>query len=392
MKKIAFFTATRAEFGFFIPLLKRVESTEGLEYRLIVSGTHLAPGFGKTIDQIEGRFKIDKRIEMLLDSDSGIGAGKSMALTQISLVEALDELDPDILLVAGDRYESLTAASSATLLGVPVAHFSGGELTFGSIDDPIRHAITKLSHLHFTATQAYRKRVIQMGEAPQRVFNVGEIGLENIENIRLLSKEELQKRLGLAFKKRNLIVTFHPETVKKDSADDFKELLFALKELQDTLVILTRSNADAGGRKINEMIDRFVSETDFAVAFTSLGQQNYLSALQYVDAVVGNSSSGIIEAPSFKTATINIGERQRGRVQAESIINAPAKKDEILSAIKTIYSDSFREKLQKVKNPYEKRGGCDMVIQTLLNHDLNSLIPKGFYDIDFKLPNEGQDG
>ena len=310
MKRICVVTGTRAEYGLLYWLIKEVQADPALELQLIATGMHLSPEFGLTYQEIEREFRIDKKIEMLLSSDSPIGISKSMGLAQISFAEAYAELQPDLIVLLGDRYEIFAAASAAMIARIPIAHLHGGETTEGAFDEAMRHSITKMSHLHFTATEEYRKRVIQLGEAPGRVFNVGGMGIENIERLPLLNKQELEQAIGFKLAEKNLLVTFHPVTWENATArQQFAELLAALDELQHTHIIFTKANSDTGGRVINQMIDDYVAENNHkAVTFTSLGQLRYLSALQFVDAMVGNSSSGLAEAPSFQIGTINIGE------------------------------------------------------------------------------------
>lgn len=383
MRKICVVTGTRAEFGLLQPLIKRIQKDKDLELQLIVTGMHLSPEFGHTIDAIEKEdIFINKKIECLLSSDTSIGVNKAMGLAQISFSEAYSELNPDIVLVLGDRFEIFSAAITAMIMNIPIAHLSGGELTFGAIDDTIRHAITKLSHLHFVATEEFRQRVIQMGEDPKRVFNFGEAGLDNIVDLKLLSKNEFEESINHRLHKKNLLITYHPETRSKNNIADFKETLNALDKLDDTLLIFTKSNADEGGRHINQIIDLYVANnTDKAICFTSLGQLRYLSALQYMDAIVGNTSSGIVEAPSFKLATVNIGDRQRGRTQAENVINCRAKEEEVYAAIQEVYHPTFQEKLSKVINPYGQGNASQRTLEILKTFPLEGLVNKEFVDL-----------
>ena len=301
----------------------KIKAAKKFELQIIATGMHFSSEFGLTYKEIEkDGFSINKKIEMLLSSDSPVAVCKSMGLGLTGFTDVYNDLNPDIILVLGDRYEILMAVCGALIHNIPVAHLHGGELTEGAIDDAMRHSISKMSHLHFTSTEEYRKRVIQLGELPQRVFNVGAIGMDNIKNLKLLSKKELQKELNFTLNKHNLLVTFHPVTLENNTAQEqFQNLLDALDEQKDTNIIFTKANADTYGRIINKMIDEYVlNNSGKAIVFTSMGQLKYLSAMQFVDAVVGNSSSGIIEAPSFKTGTINIGDRQKGRIKALSII------------------------------------------------------------------------
>ncbi len=382
-RKICVVTGTRAEYGLLYWLMKEIESDKDLELQLIVTGMHLSSEFGLTYEAIEKDFKIDKKIEMLLSSDTSIGISKSMGLAQISFAEAYDDLKPDILVVLGDRYEIFSAVSSAMIARTPIAHLHGGETTEGSFDESIRHSITKMSHLHFTATQEYKNRVIQLGEQPNRVFKVGGMGIENIKRLQLLSKKEFEKSIDFKLNKKNILVTFHPVTLEKRTAKkQFQNLLDAIDTLKDTNIIFTKANSDTDGRVINSMIDTYIkNNSDKSLGFTSLGQLRYLSALQYVDAMVGNSSSGLAEAPSFKIATINIGDRQKGRIMATSVISCKNDKKTIIKSFEKIYSKKFINVLKNTKNPYGDGCASSKVISILKEVDLKDILMKKFYDL-----------
>ncbi len=383
MKRICVVTGTRAEYGLLFWLLKEIEADGELQLQLIVTGMHLSPEFGLTYKEIEKEFKIDKKIEMLLSSDTSVGISKSMGLAQISFAESYEELKPDIVVVLGDRYEILSAVSAAMIARIPIAHLHGGETTEGAFDESIRHSITKMSHVHFTATEEYRNRVIQLGEHPSRVFNVGGMGIENIKRLKLLSKDEFEKSIDFQLNKKNILVTFHPVTLENSTAkEQFRELLNAIDELKDTNIIFTKANSDTDGRVINQMIDEFVAKNSHkSVCFTSLGQLRYLSALQFVDAMVGNSSSGLAEAPSFKIGTINIGDRQKGRIKAQSVIDCKRTKDEILKAFDKLYSDDFKDLLKKSRNPYGDGCASNKIIEEIKKVDLLNILKKSFYDL-----------
>nr|WP_272579375.1 UDP-N-acetylglucosamine 2-epimerase [Providencia sp. PROV265] len=387
MRKICVVTATRAEYGLLRCLLEDIQHDPQLELQLISTGTHLSPEFDYTHQQIlDDGFTVNKKIEILLSSDSAVGVSKSMGLAQISFAEAFDELKPDIVVVLGDRYELIPIVSAANIAKIPVAHLSGGEITEGAIDELVRHAVTKLSQLHFTAMEEYTNRVIQMGEPPERVFTVGEIGLDNLLRMKFMSRKEFESAINCQLQERNILFTYHPETTQdiEEIKEDFEKILKGLSQLKNTLIIITKANADVGGRLINKMIDEFVVENpNKAIAFTSLGQLRYLSALQYVDAVIGNSSSGIVEAPSFKLATINIGNRQRGRVRANSVIDISADTEQLLLAINTVYSPEFKSILNSTLNPYGQGNSSKHVIEILKQANLESLKTKPFYDIPF---------
>lgn len=383
MKKICVVTGTRAEYGLLYWLLKEIEADKELELQVIVTGMHLSPEFGLTYKEIEKKFKINKKIEMLLSSDTSVGISKSMGLAQISFAESYDELKPDIVIVLGDRYEVFSATSAAMIGRIPIAHIHGGEKTEGAFDESIRHSITKMSHLHFTATEEYKNRVIQLGEHPNRVFNVGGMGIENIKRLKLLSKDEFEKSIEFKLNKRNILVTFHPVTLENSTAQEqFKELLGAIDELEETNIIFTKANSDTDGRVINKMIDEYVTKNSHkSIVFTSLGQLRYLSALQYVDAVVGNSSSGLAEAPSFRIGTINIGDRQKGRIKASSVIDCEPNKDSILNSFEKLYSKEFQETLKTVTNPYGDGCASKKIVEEIKKTDLNDILKKSFYDV-----------
>lgn len=382
-RKVCVVTGTRAEYGLLYWLLKEIEADKELQLQVIVTGMHLSPEFGLTYKEIEKEFKINKKIEMLLSSDTSVGISKSMGLAQISFAESYDELKPDIVVVLGDRYEIFSATSAAMIAKIPIAHLHGGEKTEGAFDESIRHSITKMSHLHFTATNEYKNRVIQLGEHPSRVFNVGGMGIENIKRLKLLSKDEFEKSIEFKLNSKNILVTFHPVTLENSTAkEQFQQLLDAIDELEDTNIIFTKANSDTDGRVINQMIDEYVTKNSHkSIVFTSLGQLRYLSALQYVDAVVGNSSSGLAEAPSFKIGTINIGDRQKGRIKASSVIDCEPNKDSILKSFEKLYSKEFQNSLINVKNPYGDGCASKRIVEILKNVDLKNILKKSFYDL-----------
>ncbi|MBU2044090.1 MAG: UDP-N-acetylglucosamine 2-epimerase (hydrolyzing) [Candidatus Omnitrophica bacterium] len=388
MKKICFITSSRAEYGLLRPLLREVVGDSDLKSQLIATGMHLESDFGLTYKEIEqDGFSIDEKIEIFLNSDTPVGISKSISLGISGLSEAYDRLKPDIVVVLGDRFEILSAAIAAHIARIPIAHIHGGEVTQGSFDDAFRHSMTKMSHLHFTSTEDYRRRVIQLGESPERVFNVGALGVDNIKGLKLLSKEELEKDLDFKFQKHNLLVTFHPVTLESNTSEgQFKNLLDVLEGLDQTGIILTKSNADVGGRVINKMIDQYVNNnSQKAKAFTSLGNLKYLSTMQLVDAVVGNSSSGIIEALSFKIGTINIGDRQKGRIRAESIIDCEPTKEEIKASFEKLYSKEFQQGLASVVSPYGDGQAAKRINHIFKNFDVKGSLKKAFYDLDFNV-------
>ena len=385
MKKVCVVTGTRAEYGLLRWVMEGMRNSAKLELQLVATGMHLSPEFGLTYQDIEADgFRIDRKIEMLLSSDSPVGVSKSMGLAMIGFADAFAILQPDLLLVLGDRYEIFAAASAAMTARIPIAHLHGGEATEGLIDEPIRHSITKMSHLHFVATEEYRQRVIQLGEDPERVFLVGGVGVDNILELKLLGRETLEASLDFAFGKKNLMVTYHPVTLEKGTAvAQMGELLAALNTLEDTHLIFTMPNADTEGRVLFKMIEEFVAQRPHAKAYTSLGQLRYLSTMAEVDAVVGNSSSGLIETPSFRKGTINIGDRQRGRLKAESVIDCDPTQESILVALGKLYSLDFQRVLCHVRNPYGNGGASASIVRKLEQMQLSGLLKKHFYDLDF---------
>jgi len=383
-RKICVVTGSRAEYGLLYWLMKGIEEVDELELQVLVTGMHLSSEFGQTYREIEkDGFVLDKKVEMLVSSDTPVGISKSIALGISGIADAFEELQPDIVVMLGDRFELLAAASAALVSKIPIAHLHGGETTEGAFDEAIRHSITKMSHLHYTATEDYRKRVIQLGEYPDRVFNVGGLGIDNINKLTLLTEKEFVERVGLELGKRNLIITFHPATLGRGmSGDQFGELLEALDTLENTHLYFTKANADTNGRIINEMIDEYIlTRSQKAVAHTSLGKLVYLSALKYVDGIVGNSSSGLIEGPSFKIGTINIGDRQKGRIRAESVIDCQPDYPSIISALDRLFSNEFKETLPTVRNPYGAGGAAEAVLESLRVTPLDGLVQKSFFDL-----------
>jgi len=384
--KICVITGTRAEYGLLRWVMEGIKDNPNFILQIIATGMHLSPKFGETYKEIESDgFTINRKIDLFLVSDTPVGLAKSTSIGLMGFGEAFDTLSPDLVLVLGDRFEILSAVIAAMFAKIPIAHLHGGELTEGLIDEAVRHSITKCSHLHFVGNEEYRKRVIQLGENPKTVFNVGGLGVDAIRNINLLSKSELENSLGIKFKNKNLLITFHPVTLEKNtSLSQMSELLDALSDLEDTCLIFTMPNADTDGRIIFDLIDSFVSKNVNAHVFTSLGQLRYFSCIAQVDAVVGNSSSGLTEVPSFKKATVNIGNRQKGRIQSDSIINCNPICTDIRDAIKRSYTYQFRNLLLSAENPYGDGGAANRIINILGLVDIDTLINKQFYDLDLK--------
>lgn len=388
MRKICVVTSSRADFGLLTPLLHEINKDSELQLQLIVTGMHLSEEYGLTLKEIEKEFTITKSINILKFNNNAIGISQTMGLTQSLFAEAFEELHPDILVVLGDRFEILSVVTSAMISKIPTAHISGGELTLGAIDESIRHSITKMSQIHFVATKEYKKRVCQLGENPEHVYNFGEAGLDNITQIDLLSKKEFEESINFTLDNKSLLITYHPETLvnKEENKLVFENLLMVVDKLQNTTLIFTKANNDEGGEVINHLCKEFVDKNPHkAKLFDALGQLRYLSALQYIDAVVGNTSSGIVEAPSFKTATINIGNRQQGRTQAISTINCQGSIDSIQKAFEKLYTEEFQTKLLSTTNPYFKKDSSFNTKEVLKNIDLTNIVKKNFYDVEFVL-------
>lgn len=378
MRKIAVFTGTRAEYGLLYWLLKDLQQDSEIELQLLVSAMHLSPEFGMTYQQIEtDGFTITEKVEMLLSSDSAVGTAKSIGLGVLGFADALERMKPDVLVVLGDRFEALAVTQAAMILRIPIAHIHGGEITEGAYDDAIRHAITKLSLLHFTSTEAHRNRVIQLGEHPSRVFNVGAVGLDHLQRSKMFSLAELSASLNFKIEQPYFLVTYHPVTLASEPAKaSFENLLKALDAFPQHQIILTYPNADDGGREIIPLLEAYAKQQPSRVlAIPSLGQKRYLSAVKHAAAVVGNSSSGIIEVPSFKVPTVNIGERQRGRLAAESVFSCPSNTAAIIETLQL----GLKSDLTQVVNPYGKGKASEAILKQLKAADLS--VVKTFYDL-----------
>jgi len=383
-RKICVVTGTRAEYGLLRPLIKGIDESDFLSLQLIVTGAHLSAEFGRTVQEIiDDGFHISRNIEMLLSSDTSVGMTKSLGLGILSFADALSELKPDLLVILGDRYEVFSAASAAMLSRIPIAHLHGGEVTKGAIDEAIRHSITKMSHLHFVATSEYRQRVLQLGENPKNVFCVGGLGVDNILSLDLLPRDELEQQLDFRFLERNILVTFHPVTLTDDKVgiDHLDQLLLALDQLHGTGIIFTLPNADAGGRAFTTKIKNFCSCRSYASWYTSLGQLRYFSCVRQVDCVVGNSSSGLLEIPSFKKPTINIGSRQEGRLKSSSVVDCLPCLDSILESFKLVYSADFQKLLHNSVNPYGEGGAVNSILNVLSTFSLDGILNKEFFDV-----------
>jgi GDP/UDP-N,N'-diacetylbacillosamine 2-epimerase (hydrolysing) len=383
MKKICVITGTRAEYGMLRWLMQGIKDDHELALQVIATGMHLSPEFGLTFREIErDGFFIDRKVEILTSSDTHIGTIKSMGLGLIGFADAFAELKPDLILVLGDRFEIFSAASAALVARIPVAHVHGGELTEGVIDEAFRHSITKMSHLHFVAAESYRRRVMQLGEHPDRIFLVGGLGVESIKRMQLLDKASLEASLDFKFGDKNLLVTFHPVTLEEDTAlVQLGEIFAAIGTLKDTKILFTMPNADPGGRAIMHAIESFVSINPNTRLYSSLGQLRYFSCVAQVDGVIGNSSSGLLEIPSLKKGTINIGNRQQGRLKASSVIDCEPERSSIISALRRLYSSDFQDSLIQVLNPYGDEYSSDKIVSILKKVSLDGIVKKQFYDL-----------
>lgn len=371
MRKIALVTSTRADYGILSRLITMLDMSEDVDFLLLVTGTHLSEKYGMTKTEISQ--KIYKEVDIEIEESPS----HALALAVEKFSSIFKNEHPDLVVLLGDRYEIMGVAQAAMLNNIPIAHLFGGDTTEGAIDEAIRHCITKMSHLHFTSCEAYRTRVIQLGESPDRVYNFGSLAIDNIKHIKLMEKFELETSLGFSFAKRNLLITFHPVTLEGNCTAQIVELLKALDTLTDTNLIFTMPNSDDGSDEISKALKEYAIKRENVKIFTSLGMRRYLSCMKYVDAVVGNSSSGIYEAPSFKIPTINIGSRQKGRLQSSSIINCEPNKDDILKAINIAYSTDF----SKTQNIYEKPNTAEEILNVLLNIDISNILKKKFYNL-----------
>lgn len=385
MRKICVFTGTRADYGIMSRLVHLIDKDPDLQLQIIATNMHLSPEFGMTYKEIENDgFKIDKKVEMMLSSDTATGTVKSMGLALIGFADALEDLKPDLAVILGDRYEMLAAAEACLINKVPIAHIAGGAISEGAYDDAIRHSITKMSHLHFTETDEYRKRVIQLGEHPDRVWSTGALGVNNIRNEQIMPLSELESSLDFHLGEKFLLITFHPVTMENaTAAEQCENLLTALSEVnREYQLLFTLPNSDTDGRVIIQKIKDYVSKnSDRAFAITSLGKRRYYSALKYTTAVIGNSSSGLVEAPSFHIPTLNIGNRQQGRTRGESVIDVDATYEGIRKGLNKALSTEFMNRAKKANNPYEKENTLLEIFNTIKTYPLEGLIKKHFYDL-----------
>ena len=394
-RKICVVTGSRAEYGLLYWLIKEVQDDQELELQLVVTGMHLSPEFGLTYKTIvEDGFPIADTVEMLLSSDSAVGVTKSLGLGTIGFAETFARLRPDIVVLLGDRFEILAAAQAALLAKIPIAHLHGGEITEGAIDESIRHAITKMAYVHFVAAEPYRKRVIQLGEDPKRVFTVGFIGVDNIRRLKLLDRNSLEKALAFKLGETSFLVTYHPATLGKIAPQQaIKELLLALESFPEARIVFTKPNADQDGRVIAQLVDDYVRRhQDRAIVFDSLGQVRYLSLLKHTNLVLGNSSSGLSEAPFLGTPTVNVGDRQHGRLRWPTVIDCDENSEAIRMAIRKALSEEFVKNTKTFAQIQKQESVSRKIKEKLKEIHLNEVLAKKFYDIDFVIRAEYVEG
>ena len=383
--KVCVISGTRAEYGLLYWTMKKMDENPKIQLSICLTGMHLSPEFGYTYSKVEDDgFIIDHKVEMLLSSDSPVGISKSIGLGIIGFADYFEKLKPDWILVLGDRFEIFSAVSAAMIAKIPVCHCHGGESTEGIIDEAIRHSITKMSHLHFASTEKYRKKIIQLGEQPNTVYNSGALGIENINKTELLNRNDFENKINFKLSKLNFLVTFHPVTLDESysAKAQFIELLKSLQKIEKAKIIFTKPNADHEGRGIIKLIDIFVNKNKKrSISFISMGQLLYLSAIKHCDLVIGNSSSGLIEVPSFNKPSIDIGDRQRGRIKSESVVSCEPTEDSISKSIKFALSESFQKKLPLINNPYDNGNSSSMIINKILETSKKNILKKKFYDI-----------
>jgi GDP/UDP-N,N'-diacetylbacillosamine 2-epimerase (hydrolysing) len=384
-RRICVLTTTRADYGLLSPSMEALRGCPEIALDLLVTGTHLCPEFGLTVQEIlQDGWAISKRVEMILSSDSPVGIAKSMGLGLISFAEAFQDLSPDLILLLGDRFEAFAAAAAATVARIPIAHCHGGETTEGAVDEAFRHSITKMSHLHFVSTAHHRDRVIQLGEHPDRVFVVGALGLENVHKLTPLSRQQLSESLSMDLDGHFVVVTFHPVTLESSTSHtQMQALLGALDAFPDLKIIITLPNADVDGRVLFDLIDEFVAKNPRrAASFPSLGRLRYLSAVAHSVGVVGNSSSGLLEAPSLQVGTVDIGDRQKGRTRADSVISCAPDTSSITEALARLQSPSFRQHVKTCKNPYWHGCASEKIVEVLSGVSLDNILKKRFQDLE----------
>ena len=370
-RKICVVTGSRAEYGLFCPILIKIQESNKLELQLISTSSHHSSEYGLTYKHIESDgFNIDDKIENLYLTDTKSSIVKSTGLATSLLSDSFDRLQPDVVLLLGDRYETHAAATAAMLMNIPIAHIHGGEITEGAVDEQIRHSITKMSYLHFCSTETYRQRVIQMGENPARVFNSGAPGIDNIKNFKLLTKIKLEKELNWKLSTHSSLFTYHPVTLEESDVEIDLEVILSILETFNLNILFTYANADSGGKVINQKIEKFckIQPAKYKVV-KSLGQIKYLSAMKYVDLLIGNTSSGIIEAASFKKPVVNIGDRQKGRLRGENVIDCNL--DSLQESIILALSNSFKNKISNMNNIYGTGAAADIILDKLMNEPIS---------------------
>ena len=382
--KTCIITSSRADFGLLKNLIFKIKKNKNFILKIVASGAHFSKKYGYTYDEIkENKIKIYRKIICKFHSDDSGGISQVMSKCIIESSRIFKTFRPNLVIVVGDRYEILASAISAHLCRIPIAHIHGGEVTQGVIDDAFRHSITKMSHIHFVANAIYKKRVVQLGENPKNVYVVGGLGVDSISKTNLLTKHQLEKKFDFKFNTLNFLVNFHPETLNKNLAKkQIKELLSAFSKLKNTNLIFTMPGADLENQVVTKLIKKFTLKNKNAYFFKSLGQINYFSFLKQVDGMIGNSSSGILEMPYFKKGTINIGNRQTGRLMAKSVINVKIKKNKIISAIKKLLSNSFQKSIKNSINPYGKPGASNKIVEILKKIKTEQVINKVFFDIN----------
>jgi GDP/UDP-N,N'-diacetylbacillosamine 2-epimerase (hydrolysing) len=382
INKICFVSGSRAEYGLIKNLMNLFKNSPNFELQIIATAMHLSPEFGQTYKEIEtDGFIINKKVDMLLSSDSNSSIAKSIGLGIIGFSDALEDLKPDLVVLLGDRTEMIAISTACLVMKIPLVHLLGGETTEGAYDEAIRHSITKMSQLHFVAAEEYQKRVVQLGEHPETVHLVGGLGVDSILQINLLSKEELEQELNFIFGDKNLLITFHPITLEDDSNVQMQSILDSLDEFPEIHCIFTLPNSDAGSRSIIKLIKDYCSRRSNCQYYASLGQRKYFSTIKYVDGVIGNSSSGLAEVPTFKKGTINIGNRQNGRLKAASVIDCEPNRRSIIDSIIKLYSKDFQDLITKVKNPYGDGLASNLIFQIISKKINNINIKKKFYNL-----------
>jgi GDP/UDP-N,N'-diacetylbacillosamine 2-epimerase (hydrolysing) len=377
MRKVAVVTGTRAEYGLLKNIIRKINDDLELELQLIVTGTHLSTEYGYTIEEIcKDGFEIKDEIDILLESNNKQGVAKSMGLAMLGIAQSFSRLKPELLLILGDRYEIFASAAVAMAMNIPIAHISGGEITEGAMDDQIRHSITKMAHIHFPGAGIYRKNIIKMGEEEWRVFNVGDPGIENIKNMNFLTKNEIQEDLGVEVDRDTLLVTFHPVTLEIEQLPyQIENLIHALEEVNKKMII-TFPNSDNGGKYIINELKKFKAKNNKVYLYENLGVRRYLSVLRLCGAVIGNSSSAIVEAPALKIPVVNIGNRQKGRLMADNIVQCNYSSVEIVNSINLVLNEEFSQKVKSIKSLYGEGNTSKEIVSIIKEIDIDEKLMK----------------